>query len=86
MSDVLTHITLCPTCGSDKINKVRRNWTGKFRGKTYTVPALEFYECPNCGERIYDPQAVRKIEAHSPAFAAKQTEAESRAALKAKAA
>ena len=26
---------------------------------------VEFYECPDCGERIYDPAAVRHIEQHS---------------------
>jgi len=41
---------------------------GEFRGQPYTVPDLEFYECPDCGERIYDREAMRKIEAYSPAF------------------
>lgn len=61
-------ITTCPNCGSHKIKKVRRNWSGKFQGQSYTVPALEFYECPVCGEKVYDRQAMRKIEDHSPAF------------------
>ena len=65
-------ITICPTCGSDKIKKVRRNWTGKVQSKTYNVPNLEYYECPDCGEKVYDREAMRKIEAHSPAFAKKQ--------------
>ena len=62
-------ITICPTCGSKKLKKVCRDWTDKYRGKTYTVPALEFYDCPDCGEKIYDRDAMRKIEAHSPAYA-----------------
>jgi YgiT-type zinc finger domain-containing protein len=62
-------ITICPTCGSSKIKRVQRNWTGEVQGQTYTVPDLEFYECPNCGEKVYDREAMRKIEAHSPAFA-----------------
>jgi len=62
-------ITICPSCGSDKIKKMQHDWTGKFQGRSYTVPSLEFYECPDCGERIYDRQAIRRIEAHSPAFA-----------------
>jgi hypothetical protein len=33
------------------------------------VPNLEFEECPNCGERLYDHDAMRKIEEHSPAYA-----------------
>jgi YgiT-type zinc finger domain-containing protein len=66
-------ITLCPSCGNDKIKKVCQNWTSVFQGHTYTVPDLEFHECTYCGEKIYDPQAMRKIEAHSPAFAKKST-------------
>ena len=61
-------ITICPCCGSDKIKCVRRDWTGEFEGRTYTVPELEFYECADCGERIYDREAMRRIEACSPAF------------------
>jgi YgiT-type zinc finger domain-containing protein len=61
-------INRCPTCGSDRIKKARRNWTGEFRGKTYQVEGLEFYECPVCGERLFDRAAMRKIEAQSPAF------------------
>jgi len=34
----------------------------------YKVPALEYHECPACGEKIYDRKALKKIEAHSPAF------------------
>jgi YgiT-type zinc finger domain-containing protein len=67
MSEIL-QITICPNCGSKKIKKVRRNWSGKFQDQCYTVPALEFYECPVCGEKVYDRQAMRKIEEHSPAF------------------
>jgi YgiT-type zinc finger domain-containing protein len=62
-------ITKCPTCGSGRVKKVRRNWKGSYRGQGYVVPALEFYECPDCGEEIYDRDAMRKIEAHSPAYA-----------------
>jgi YgiT-type zinc finger domain-containing protein len=61
-------ITRCPSCGSDKIKKVRRNWTGIFKGKTFVVPNLQYYECPDCGEKVYDRDAMREIEANSPAF------------------
>jgi hypothetical protein len=61
-------ITICPSRGSTRIRKVRRNWSGKFQGRSYTVRSLEFYECPGCAERVYDRQAMRKIEDHSPAF------------------
>lgn len=65
----MVQITICPSCGSAEIKQVRRDWTGEFQGQTYTVPELEFYECPDCDERIYDRHAMRMIEAYSPAFA-----------------
>ena len=67
-------ITICPTCGSDKIKKVRRNWTSKIQGKTYVVPNLEYYECPVCDEKVYDREAMQRIESYSPVFAKKQAE------------
>jgi YgiT-type zinc finger domain-containing protein len=65
-------IKRCPTCGSDKIKQVHRNWRGEFHGHAYTVPALGYYECPVCGEKIYDREAMRRIEAVSPAFPSPQ--------------
>jgi YgiT-type zinc finger domain-containing protein len=58
----------CPTCGSNHIQKVRRNWTGEYQGHKYTVEKLEFHECPACGEKVYDREAMRAIEDKSPAF------------------
>lgn len=62
-------IISCPTCGSKKIKKVRRNSVREFQGKKYTVPNLEYYACPDCGEELYDHQAMQKIEEYSPAYA-----------------
>ena len=42
-------IKSCPSCGSARIKRVRRDWTAEFRNRSYTVPNLEFYECPKCG-------------------------------------
>lgn len=61
-------ITVCPSCGGEKIKKVRRDWTGTYHDKAYVVPNLTFYECPRCGERVFDAEAMRRIEAQSPAF------------------
>jgi YgiT-type zinc finger domain-containing protein len=63
----MTSITLCPSCSSKKIRKLKENWKGEFQGQHYTVPELEFYACPNCGEKIYDRYAIRKIESYSSA-------------------
>jgi YgiT-type zinc finger domain-containing protein len=62
-------ILRCPTCGSDQIKQVCREWTGAYRGQAYVVPALTFYECPVCGERVFEREALAKIQACSPAFA-----------------
>jgi len=35
------------------------------QGRSYSAPGVEFYECPDCGEQIYDPTAMRQIEQHS---------------------
>jgi YgiT-type zinc finger domain-containing protein len=47
---------------------VRRDWTGEFQDKKYRIEALEFYECPACGEQVFDREAMRRIEARSRAF------------------
>jgi YgiT-type zinc finger domain-containing protein len=69
MTNETLKITKCPTCNSDKIRRVRRDWQGECRGKRYRVRNLTFYECPACGESVYDREAMRRIEACSPAFA-----------------
>ena len=68
-------LTRCSTCDSRRIKKVRRHWKDTYKGQTYVVPNLEFYECPDCGERLFDRDAMRKIEAHSPAFPKPRTAA-----------
>jgi YgiT-type zinc finger domain-containing protein len=59
----------CPSCESDRIRKVRRTITRTHRGESYKVPNLDFLVCLYCGEEIYGPEAVRKIQAHAPAIA-----------------
>ena len=65
----MKEITQCPSCGSNNIEKVRKNWKGECNGQAYAVKNLEFYECPDCQEKVYDREAMRAIEAASPAFA-----------------
>lgn len=75
---MIVKISTCPTCGSDKIKLVKRNLTEDYQGTTYVVRDLEFYECPNCGERLYDREAMRRIEEVSPAYASKRKQAPKR--------
>lgn len=70
----MPEITSCPTCGSNKIRLIRKDQVREFDGQTYTVPDLEYQECPVCGEEIYGPDAVKKIEVYSPAFAKLRTQ------------
>ena len=57
-----------PTCGSGEIKKVKKDWKGKHQGKKYSVSSLSFYECPECGKRVYDREAMHRIEEKSPAL------------------
>ncbi len=61
-------IKICPTCGGKKIKKVRRDLIGRFAERSYTVPSFESYECRDCGEKVYDRDAMYKIESVSAAF------------------
>jgi len=65
-------IKTCPTCGSNKIRLVVKDVIRKYKGQTYTVPGVELYECSNCGEKVYDQAAIRKIEEYSPAYHSEQ--------------
>jgi len=69
-------ITRCPNCGSDQIRLLTQDWANEFDHQVYVVPDLEFYQCPQCGERVYNREAMRKIEAYSPALAQQQVLAE----------
>jgi YgiT-type zinc finger domain-containing protein len=60
-------LTICPVCAS-KLKKVREDWVGEFEGRQYIVPDLEYYVCDDCGETVYPRDAMRKIEAYSPAY------------------
>ena len=64
MKPMKLEITRCPTCVSDQIEQVCRDWTGTYHGQAYVVPALTFYECPICGEQVFEREALAKIEAY----------------------
>ncbi len=67
MKNKLT-ISVCPNCGSGNIKKVRKNWKGTSKSTPYIVPSLTYYECPDCKEKIYDREAMQKIEEKSPVY------------------
>ena len=61
-------VSACPSCSSPAIRKVKGKWTGSYKGMSYTVEALEYYTCPNCQEKVYPPEAMRRIQEVSPAY------------------
>ena len=63
----MLEITICPVCGGN-VKKVKLDWIGEFKGQKYVVTNLEYYLCEDCGEKIYPRDAMRRIEAHSPAY------------------
>lgn len=68
MSNKGFSVSVCPTCGGSAIRKVSGSWTGNYKGEAYTVKALEYYACPNCNEKVYPPEAMRRIQHASPAY------------------
>jgi YgiT-type zinc finger domain-containing protein len=63
----------CPSCGSNKIRKYRGPVSREFEGEVYTAVDVTYHECPDCGERVYDSEAIDKMQAVSPAFRASLT-------------
>jgi YgiT-type zinc finger domain-containing protein len=62
-------ISSCPGCGSQGLRRVCRDLEAEYQGDAYRVERLEFFECPDCGGTLYPREAMRRIEAQSPAFA-----------------
>ncbi|MCL4197455.1 MAG: YgiT-type zinc finger protein [Phycisphaerales bacterium] len=62
----MIELKTCPTCGSSRIRRVRRTVTRTSRGREFKVPNLVFYECPDCGEQVYSPEAMERIESCRP--------------------
>lgn len=56
-------ITTCPMCGSKRIRRVKRSVESKRGGEVFIARGIEVEECPDCGERLYSPEAMEEIEA-----------------------
>jgi YgiT-type zinc finger domain-containing protein len=79
-SEVFT-VSDCPTCGSRRIERVRGTWSGRYKGKPYEVARLEYYSCPDCGEKVYPAQAMRRIQEASPGYSRRAARPQTRARL-----
>jgi YgiT-type zinc finger domain-containing protein len=56
-------VKTCPTCGSKRIERQTGDLNLTINGKTKTVRLVEMEICPKCGEKLFDHEAMRKIEA-----------------------
>jgi YgiT-type zinc finger domain-containing protein len=56
-------IKTCPTCGSKDIRKVLRSIANEHNGERIVVPRVPCWECPSCGERLFDREGSRRIDA-----------------------
>jgi ribosomal protein L37AE/L43A len=59
-------IKICPTCARSHVRRVKRDVECNFRGLVFKARAIEFHECPDCGEKLYDREAMRKMESFRP--------------------
>lgn len=59
-------IKTCPIRGSRRIRRVKRDIKSNRGGEPYTAHGIEIEECPNCGERLFSPEALEEIAAQQP--------------------
>lgn len=52
----------CPMCYSEKISRVIKDIECIFKDKKIIVPNIEFDECVNCKERLYDANAMKLMD------------------------
>lgn len=59
-------IKTCPTCGSKRIRRVKRNIESRRGGQPFIARGIKIEECPDCGERLFSPEALEDIAAQRP--------------------
>lgn len=55
-------IRRCPTCGSRRISRQVVTVKARVRSKSAVVRGLELEVCPDCGEKLFDLEASRRME------------------------
>ena len=54
----------CPTCGSTRIRTVVSDYRTRVQGEEVIIRRLERDECPECGEVLFGPAAMRQMESY----------------------
>ena len=52
----------CPTCASPRIRAVVGEYRTRVQGEEVVIPQLVRDECPQCGEVLFGPEAMRRME------------------------
>ena len=55
-------IRRCPTCGGRRVRRQTVTVKATVRGKTAEISGLELEVCPDCGEKLFDIEASRRME------------------------
>jgi YgiT-type zinc finger domain-containing protein len=50
-------------CGSKRIRRVKRSIESKRGGEVFIARGIEVEECPDCGQRLFSPEAMEEIQA-----------------------
>ena len=51
----------CAVCNSEKIKKVRKEFSAKYNQMPISIPDAEMYECTSCGERFFTPDQAKAV-------------------------
>lgn len=54
-------VTTCPSCGSKRIRRVRRDVESRRHDEVFVARGIEVEECPDCGEQLFSPEALDVI-------------------------
>jgi YgiT-type zinc finger domain-containing protein len=55
-------IRTCPSCGNRRLRRQAVTLTAAIRNKKATITGLEIEVCPDCGEKLFDLEASRRME------------------------
>ena len=55
-------IRTCPSCGSRRLRRQTVTLTATVRNKNATITGLELEVFPECGEKLFDLEASRRME------------------------
>ena len=57
-------IKTCPSCEEKALKIVISDISRLYNGKTIIIPDVQYEKCSNCGEELYDGEAIDKIDSY----------------------